>query len=288
MFQPAPDTQTSIPLRDVTEGFSLEATAKDIASLQAATPGIPQGTTIAVPWLPGEDTAARVLAAKAVRDLGFEPMPHFSARRIASISALVDDLARFTGEAGVTECFVVAGDPSEPVGPFADSSAVIATGAFEAAGIRRLGVGGHPEGHDHMDEAQRWQVLTDKCAAIAARGMDAHIVTQFGFDAERILGWMAELRAQGITVPVGLGVPGPAGIRQLMRFAARCGVGASASVLGKYGISLGKLIGTAGPERMIDTLSAGLVPELGPVHLHFYPFGGIEKAVDWIAAHRAR
>ncbi|SOB88239.1 methylenetetrahydrofolate reductase (NADPH) [Sphingomonas guangdongensis] len=267
---------------NMVDGYSLEMTAKDIDSLRAAAPAIAPVTPVAVTFLPGEDAAARVAAARTVRALGFEPMPHFSARRIRSEREFRDYLAAAVAEAGVQRCFVIAGDPAEPEGPYSDSSALIESGAFEANGITAIGIGGHPEGHPNMTPDQGWAVLEGKCAAIERRGMAPLIVTQFAFDGERVLDWVAALRARGIDAPVRLGVPGPAGIRTLLRFAARCGVGASAAVLSKYGISLGALLGSAGPDRLVDTLAAGLRAEHGAVRLHFYPFGGIEKTVAWI------
>ncbi|SLK09064.1 methylenetetrahydrofolate reductase (NADPH) [Novosphingobium mathurense] len=270
------------------EGYSLEVTAKDIEALTNAASTIWAGAPIAVPYLPNESHEARVAAAKAVRDLGFEPMPHFSARRIGSH----DEFVRFLGDAvkvaGVERCFVVAGDPSTPEGPFTDSMTMIETGAFESAGIKVIGIGGHPEGHPVMSEEECWQALETKCAAIEARGMAPLIVTQFAFDAEVILRWLKALRVRGLDHPVRIGVPGPAGIKTLARFAAMCGVGASASVLAKYGISLGRLIGPAGPEKFLDALGRDLGPEHGAVRLHFYPFGGVAKTVDWITAYAAR
>jgi methylenetetrahydrofolate reductase (NADPH) len=257
-------------------------TAKDAGSLRAAAPGIPPGTVIAVTFLPGEKFAARAAAAKLVHDLGFEPMPHFSARGLRSLAEFEDYLGIVTAEARVKRCFVIAGDDAAPKGPFHDSIALIASGAFERCGIRAIGVGGHPEGHPHMTEAQSWQILAAKCAEIGRRGMAPFIVTQFGFDAERVISWLTALRAQGIGVPVRLGIPGPAGVKTLMRFAARCGVGASSSVLAKYGVSIGKLLGTAGPDKFTAELLRGIGPEHGPVQLHFYPFGGMEKTMTWI------
>lgn len=83
-------------------------------------------------------------------------------------------------------------------------------------------------------------------------------------------------------------MPGPAGIKTLMRFAARCGVGASTAVLAKYGISITKLIGTAGPDKLVDAIGAGLTEQHGKVRLHFYPFGGLQKTVEWINDYTAR
>jgi methylenetetrahydrofolate reductase (NADPH) len=270
------------PPINVVDGYSLEMTAKDIESLREAAPRIAPVTPIAVTFLPGESPDARVAAARTVRDLGFEPMPHFSARRIHSEGEFRDYLAAAVAEAGVKRCFVIAGDPAEPEGPYADSSALIDSGAFEANGITAIGVGGHPEGHPNMSADQGWETLQRKCAMISARGMAPLIVTQFAFDAQRVLDWLADLRRHGIDAPVRLGVPGPAGIKTLVRFAARCGVAASASVLSKYGISVGALLGSAGPDRLVQALADGSRPEHGPVRLHFYPFGGIGKTVDWI------
>ena len=282
MTKPVIHPNWAKPPDGITDGFSIEITAKDIDALADAAPMMPPDTPVAVTFLPGEAMDARVDAAKAVRSLGFEPMPHFSARRIGSPGDLDAMLKRSVDEADVQRAFLIAGDPPEPEGPFTDSSALLETGIFERAGIQAIGIAGHPEGHPAMTEEQCFEILEAKCAEIAARGMAPLIVTQFGFDAEPFLAWLKELRRRGIDDPVRIGVPGPAGIKTLLRFASRCGVGASAAVLGKYGISLGKLIGTAGPDKLVDAFAERLGPEHGPVRLHFYPFGGLANTVRWI------
>ena len=274
------------PLR-ITEGYSLEVTAKDTTALAKVASRIWPEAPIAIPFLPGENNAARIEAAKAVRAMGFEPMPHFSARRIESFEEFDAYIQAITTGADVRRCFVVAGDPSTPAGPFADTSGLISTGAFESAGIKVLGIGGHPEGHPVMSEPQCWQVLESKCAEIEQRGMAALIVTQFAFDPDLILAWLKDLRARGLDQAVRIGVPGPAGIKTLTRYAAMCGVSASAAVLARYGLSIGRLFGTAGPDQFVDRLAQGLGPEHGAVRLHFYPFGGLAKTVDWIHNYEA-
>jgi methylenetetrahydrofolate reductase (NADPH) len=77
-------------------------TAKDEASLRDAAPLIPADTPMAVTFLPGEDAAARVAATVAVRELGFEPMPHFSARRITSEDDFEGYLRAVVEQAGVS------------------------------------------------------------------------------------------------------------------------------------------------------------------------------------------
>ena len=270
------------PLERITDGFSLEMTAKDVASLREAAPMIPPDTPIAVTFLPGEDAQARIEATCAVRELGFEPMPHFSARRITSAIEFEHYLYAVVARAGVRRCFVVAGDPAEPQGPYSESMALIGSGVFEGAGVAAIGIGGHPEGHPFMSEVQCWAVIDEKIAAIEARGMAPLIVTQFAFDADPVLRWLQELRTRGIDAPVRIGIPGPAGIKRLLKFAAHCGVGATASVMKKYGVSITNLLGNAGPDKLVDSFASRLGAEHGKVRLHFYPFGGLVATAGWV------
>ena len=78
---------------------------------------------------------------------------------------------------------------------------------------------------------------------------------------------------------------GPSGIATLVRFAARCGVSASSAALAKYGISVGKFLGSAGPDKLVEALNHAFGPQHGPVRLRFYPFGGPCRTVDWIHAY---
>lgn len=272
----------------ITEGFSLEITAKDVQNLQDAAPSIPEATPIAVTFLPGETLEARLTAAKAVRDLGFEPMPHFSARRLASEDEFRTMVERMVAEASVKRCFAIAGDPPEPLGPYAETAQLIETGYFEANGIVAIGIAGHPQGHPNMSGEQCFEALEAKCAMIHDRGMKPLIVTQFGFDPEAFLKWLIDLRARHIDAPVRIGVPGPTNIKSLIKFAARCGVEASASVMSKYGVSLSKLLGVAGPDKMVDAFANSLNAAHHPVRLHFYPFGGLARTVEWIEAYNAK
>ncbi|MCC4603255.1 methylenetetrahydrofolate reductase [Xanthomonas campestris] len=279
---------TPRPASTFIDAYSLEVGANDVDALSAVAPRIMPGSRIAIPSLPGQDTATRLAAACAVRALGFTPMPHLVARRIASLDDLQAFLRRAVDEAGVEHCLVIAGDPSSPIGPFPDSVSLIATGVFERAGIKSIALAGHPEGHPAMHAGAHWEVLERKCRSIAERGMAPLIVTQFAFDADLVLRWLETLRARGIDAPVRVGVPGPAGVAVLARYAARCGVSASAAMLSNYGISIGKLLGTAGPDRFVDRLTAGLTNAHGDVRLHLFPFGGIARSVAWVEHYRSR
>ncbi|HDS1162188.1 MULTISPECIES: methylenetetrahydrofolate reductase [Stenotrophomonas] len=278
---------TSLRAQAFINAFSLEVSAKAMPALRAEAARIPPGTIISIPYLASEDDDARLVAARTVRGLGFEPMPHLSARRIASRTALERFMGRAASEAGVERCLLIAGDLATPAGPFADSASIIDTGLLEQSGIKAVAIGGHPEGHPVMGSDERWQALQRKCQGIEARGMAPSIVTQFAFDADLVLAWLEALRARGITVPVLVGVPGPASIPRLLRYAAMCGVGASASMLARYGVSIGRLLGTAGPEVFVDRLVQGLTDAHGEVSPHLFPFGGIAPSLEWVERYRA-
>nr|WP_301541469.1 methylenetetrahydrofolate reductase [Xanthomonas euvesicatoria] len=286
--RPVISTDTPNFASTVTEAYSLEVSAKDIGALTNAAPRILPGCAMFIPYLPGQNEAARLAAAQMVRSLGFEPVPHLSARRIGSLGELQACVARLVDEAGVTRCLVIAGDPSTPKGPFPDSVSLIETGVFERSGIRTIAVAGHPEGHPILRTTEQWDVLERKCRSIQERGMAPLIVTQFGFDADIVVTWLEALRARGMTHPVRVGVPGPASVAVLARYAASCGVGACASVLSNYGISIGKLFGNAGPDRFVDRLVSRLTEAHGDVRLHLFPFGGIAQSVEWVAHYRSR
>ena len=123
-----------LPPEGILDGFSIEITAKDIVDLRKAARHMPPDTPVAITFLPGEEFEARLAAAVAVREMGFEPMPHFSARRILSNEEFETYLEAVYENAEVRRCFVVAGDPPEPQGPFFDTTALIDTGAFERIG----------------------------------------------------------------------------------------------------------------------------------------------------------
>ena len=265
--------------------FSLEMTGKDVANLEAAQHAIPAGTRVNVTFLGNEDLELRLAAARAVKRLGLVPVPHISARRLPSRGAFVEFLDRLREDGTGEHIFVVGGDPNTPAGPYQDSAALIESGLLEAHGVRHVGISGYPEGHPAISGPQLWSALEAKHALLAEHGLNGGIITQFGFDTLPVLAWIEAVRERGIDLPVRVGVPGPAGVRRLLSYAGRFGVGTSAGIARKYGLSLTNLMGTAGPDRFVQALADGLVPHRhGRVEMHFYPFGGLQATSEWVAA----
>lgn len=269
--------------------WSIEMTAKDVADLERAAPLIPPGTKIPIAFLPNETNDARVAAAARIRALGFVPIPHISARRIQSRDELIAFLSALKRDAAIDHAFVVAGDAPEPLGPFEDALSVIRSGLLAQYGVTRVGISGYPEGHPDIGNEKLWDAGRDKRLALTDRGHDFAIVTQFGFDADPVLHWIEHQRSEGVAALIRVGVPGPASIATLLRYAARCGVGTSTKVMTRYGLSMGRLLGNAGPDRFIERLAAGLDPARhGELRLHLFPFGGLTTTAQWIHDYRAR
>lgn len=275
---------TPVTARTLLADYSVEMTGRDIDHLDRARLSIPPGTRINITYLKHEDLDTRVRAAQTVCEFGFVPVPHVSARRLPSQRALEVFLAQLQSVGATENVMVVGGDPSMPEGPYEDSLAVIASGLLQPYGVRHVSISGYPEGHPDISDAALWNALEAKTALLREQGLAGTLITQFGFDAEAVLSYAAQVRRFGIDLPIRIGVPGPAGIKRLLAYAARFGVGTSAGIAKKYGLSLTNLLGTAGPDRFLRSVAAGYEPARhGTLKVHFYTFGGLHTTSEWIA-----
>ncbi len=272
-----------MPIAELLSGFSVEITGKDASALHEAQAFLPSGARVNVTFLGNESFEQRIAAAGAVKEAGFVPVPHIAARRLATQDELTEFLkALYEADAG-DHIFVVAGDPGEPKGPYEDALGLITTAPLDEYGVRTVSVSGYPEGHPGIPEESLWVALEGKAAVLAVQGRSGDIVTQFGFDVDPVIRWIEQVRSRGIQLPIRVGVPGPAGTRRLLSYAARLGVGTSARIAKKYGLSLTNLLGTTGPDRFITELAGRLDPvRHGVVKLHFYAFGGLRSTVQWV------
>jgi methylenetetrahydrofolate reductase (NADPH) len=271
---------------NVLDDFSMEMTGKDVAKVENAAGVIPAGTRINVTFLENEDLQIRLDAAAAVKRLGFVPVPHISSRRLKSKEMLVEYVSALQGIGASDNVLVVGGDPTEAMGPYEESLAVIESGVLEQHGVRHVSVGGHPSGDPNIPAEALIPALQRKSAALTRLNIPGAIITQVDFDVDQVLTWIAEVREAGVDLPVRVGVPGPASVKLLLGFASRLGLATSATIAKKYGLSVTNLLGKAGPENFIRDLQAGLDPgKHGVVKLHFYTFGGFKTTAEWIGAH---
>jgi len=266
-------------------GFSVEQTPAELAKRAAFPTGLPAGTRVYLTWIPGAPFERTLAAAVRVRELGMTPVPHLAARAIAHAAALDRMLGELRREAAVEHLLLIAGSQRSPAGAYADSLQLLATGRFDGPPWRSLGFAAHPEGSPEIASAALSGVLAAKSAHAAATALPHELVTQFGFAAAPLLDWERRARADS-RLPVRAGLAGLASVTTLLRYAAHCGVGASARALLRYGGRSLRLTGAGAPGRLVAAVARATLadPDARFSGFHFYPFGSLDATVEWAAA----
>ncbi len=286
--KPAPGATTVNPgVASFLNGYSIEVmprTAEKVDDFKAL---LPAGTRVYIAHIDGTPISDMVRTARRLALDGFPVMPHFPARIIGDAATLGDWIARYQGEAGVDQALLLAGGVTHPAGDYHSSMQLLETGLFDKAGFTHLHVAGHPEGNrdidpdgsmKNVDEALAWKQkfseLTDAKMALA---------TQFAFEAKPIIAWVDALNRAGITIPVHIGIAGPARLQTLIKFAIACGVGPSLKVLQKRAMDVSKLLLPYQPTEVIGDLAAHKAanPDFNIASVHFFPLGGIRGNATW-------
>ena len=283
----APDLIDAIT--NFASGFSIETTPKEASRLQSYSDYLPKGTRVYIAHIAGTPYADLIELTGRLRKEGFEPVVHLTARDMPNASTLDDVVARYTAEGG-QELLLIAGDMPSPTGEFADTITILRTGILEKRGIKAVGLAGHPEGSKVIGEARVRDALIAKDAYAKETSMKLRLVTQFGFEAAPFIAWEKRLREDGITMPVHVGIPGPASFPTLLRFAAECGVGASIRALRSRASSFVQLATTSHPDDVLLGIAKGVRETPGSLIRgpHFFPFGGLKKTAEWLKAIAAR
>src|SRR5437899_6811500 len=180
---------------------------------------LPAGATVSVTASPAKGIEATVEVAEQLADRGFRVVPHLSARMIRDRAHLRDLLAHLDA-AEIRRAFVVGGDASEP-GAFYDGLSLLREMADLGHRLTEIGVPCYPEGHPTIPRENLLRALADK------QPYAQYMTTQMCFDARAIEAWIAARRAEGIRLPVHIGLPGVADTHKLIAISARIGIGDS-------------------------------------------------------------
>jgi methylenetetrahydrofolate reductase (NADPH) len=267
------------------KGYSIEVMPRTAEKVEDFRSLLPKGTRVYIAHIEGTPIEDMVATAKRIGAEGFDVMPHFPARIIKDKATLVDWVGRYK-DVGVKQGLLLAGGVAQPHGDYSTSMQLLESGAF--TGFERLNVAGHPEGNKDIDadgsdrmvmEAARWK------SAFAER-TDAKMAmaTQFCFEAAPVIAWVDRLAAEGVKLPVHIGVAGPAKLQTLIKFAISCGVGASLRVLQKRAMDVTKLLLPYEPTEFVAELAAlkAKTPGFGIEQVHFFPLGGIKTNAQWV------
>ncbi len=270
-------------------GYSIEVMPRTAEKIEDFRTLLPRGTRVYIAHIEGTPIEEMVATAKRLNAEGYPVMPHFPARIIPDRATLTDWIARYQGEADVKQALLLGGGVNTPAGDYDSSMQLIETGLFD--GFDRLHVAGHPEGNKDIDadgsdrmvmQALKWkQAFSERTDAKMA------IATQFCFEAAPVIAWADRLAAEGIKLPIHIGVAGPAKLQTLLKFAIACGVGASLRVLQKRAKDVTKLLMPFEPDDFIADIAAHKAknPGFGIESVHFFPLGGIKTNATWAIEH---
>jgi methylenetetrahydrofolate reductase (NADPH) len=250
-----------------------------VGGLEQAAAALPPHASVTVTASPRLGIDATLDAAEWLAAQGHDVCPHLAARSIRDRAHLADIVARIRN-AGLRKAFVVGGD-GDAIGEFRDGLTLLQ--ALEPLGgwLEEIGVPSYPEGHPTIAD----RVLLDD---LREKRRYAHATTtQMSFNPEAVASWITRIRAEGITLPIHLGVPGVLPLRKLMTTAARIGVTDSMRYLLKNRSLLGHLMqgGAFGADDLLVRLASTIAdPRANVRALHMFTMNQVAETVEW---HRA-
>ena len=247
---------------------------------------LPAGATVSVTASPGRGIEATIELCERLAGAGFQAVPHLAARMIADRRHLRTVLDRMTA-AGVARAFVVGGDADRP-GVFLDGLGLLRALAGLEHQLVEIGVPCYPQGHPDIPDERLLEALADKAPYVQ------YMTTQMCFDPGALGRWLALRRADGIRLPVQVGLPGVAELHRLMLISARIGVADSRRFLAKNGRLVGRLVRPGGysPHRLLEDLAPTFADPAADVRgLHIYTFNEVQATealrreyLAWLAA----
>lgn len=211
-------------------------------------------------------------------------IPHIAARRIKDDIQLMG-IFDMLDLVGISDLFIVGGDGNID-GPYKSSIDIIHELKDSQILINSIGVGGYPEGHPYIKKDVLIQSLKEKEVFAKENGIQIYIVTQMCFDAATIKNWVSEIRGEGITMPIVVGVPGCLDdVSRLIEYSSKSGVGNSVKFLKSNPIvSLQifkkSLNGYAPTGLLVE--AAKFDESLGVTGLSFYTFNQINRTLGYI------
>jgi methylenetetrahydrofolate reductase (NADPH) len=238
---------------------------------------IPEGATVTV------TTSAKLgldrtleFAEQAVR-AGYHVVPHLAARQLTG----EDELRRFIGrlgELGISRLYLIGGDATPPAGPYDSSLQVLEALQHMDHGLSRIGVACYPEGHPKIGDAALAEALRAK------QPYAAYMVSQLCFNPEVLVSWLRWVRADGITLPLRIGLAAPMQVTKLIKLGPQIGVGTSVRYLAKQHGFIGNVLkgGAYQPESLLLKMGSALTePELGIEGLHVFSFNQVSETAAW-------
>ena len=235
--------------------FSLEIGLKtDLNTL-------PKIGDIYITLLRGDEYKDVANKARELIAIGKNPVPHFPARSIKNKNDL-KEYVTMCKDFGVKQVLVIGGS-AQPIGDFHSSLQLLETGFFEDF---KIGIAGHPEGSPDISDSDLEKAMIDK------KPYADYIVTQWLMEASPIIDFISKQ-----TLPVHVGIAGPAKITSLLKFASIVGAKNSLTFLKSNASKAIDLFKPRKPDDMIEKIKGV------SKHFHIYTFGGLNETNKWLS-----
>jgi methylenetetrahydrofolate reductase (NADPH) len=244
---------------------------------QAVEDWVPAGMTVTVTASPVKGLGPTIELAERLAARGYRVVPHLAARSVADDAHLSGIVARLK-DCGVDDVFVPGGDAPHPAGRFDGALPLLERLAEMGSPFSRIGITGYPESHPKIHDDIIIQAMWDK------RRYASYIVSNVCFDAARLGRWIQRIRARGVTLPLYMGLAGPAGRTRLLRMAAVAGASESARFITRHpGWILRFWVpGGYSPDRLLDRAATVITaPGAGVAGLHLFTFNQLQPAEQW-------
>jgi len=246
-------------------------------NLDAQIPFLPVGAIVSVTASPAKGIEATVELSARLRARGFRVTPHLSARMIRDRAHLREVLRRID-DAGIQRALIVGGDSRDP-GAYPDGLSLLRAMADTGHGLAELGVPCYPEGHPTIPDEALIAALARKVPLVQ------YMTTQMCFDPVAIRRWVAARRADGIALPVVIGIPGVTEPQKLLTVSARIGVADTRSFVRKNARFVARMVRSGGfyqPTSLIEDLGQLFADAEASVQgIHVYTFNQVEASAAW-------
>jgi len=205
-----------------------------------------------ITWLPTEGKESVIAKVAELHALGLRPVPHIAAFKVkdeADARAIATAVAPFTRKA----FFIRGGGAQE--GAFSTVGELLATGAFDGF---EAGIAGFPEGNGPLSYEECMKILRAKAP------LAHYVTTQWSLDEAAVQRFLDES-----PLPVHVGVPNRCSLRQLLRFAAVCGVENAIKGALSNPVNLGRFMLGFDPGHIVEAVRDH--PRVEKIHV--YAFG---------------
>lgn len=209
---------------------------------------------IFITWLPTEGKDTILAKTRELHAKGLKPVPHLAAFKIKD-AAEAREIAAAIAPCTRKVFLIRGGGPRE--GAFATVDELVATDAFKGF---EIGVGGFPDGNGPVSYEEGLAILRRKAAYAS------FVVTQWSLNEPAIARFLKES-----PLPVYLGVPNRCSLKQLVRFAAVCGIENSIKGAMSNPVNIARFMLGFDPGYIVKAFATH--PRLAKIHV--YAFGNL-------------